>query len=198
MTDKTVADNPKKTQRDNKFTKDQPLRHPLAVVGQDGDQVKINQQLYQVIVNKREALDIEVLRQKYDPYLDQYDFLVGDVSSEHLRLKGFYKDNMRTAIDRKEQTIADYLIEYCNPGTGYFILQLVSPVHHYHSSNQKTWNGNYRQSGHRRVGAHPKKNAAFKRRRVHKTTFKKKETVAVKKEYSNHHSFVIKKRKGSN
>ncbi|MDF7683630.1 YutD family protein [Lactobacillus sp. ESL0679] len=200
MTDRTVADkadSSKRPERNNKFTEDQPLRHPLAVVGQVSDQVKINKQVYQILVNKREALDIEVLRQKYDPYLDQYDFLVGDVSSEHLRLKGFYKDNMRTAIDRKEQTIADYLMEYCNPGTGYFILQLLSPVHHYHSSSQKNWHGNYRQSGHRRFAAHSKKTVVFKKRRVHKTTFKKKETVAVKKGHSNHHSFVIKKRRGS-
>ena len=92
---------------ENKFEKKQPLRHPLALVVQDGDKLKINKQLYRIKINKGDAIDLETLRRKYDPYLDQYDFLVGDVSSEHLRLKGFYKDVVRTAIDRKENTIAD-------------------------------------------------------------------------------------------
>ena len=64
-----------------------------------------------------------MLKEKYDPYLDQYDYLVGDVSSEHLRLKGFYDENDRVAIDKKANAIVDYLEEYCNPGSAYFILR---------------------------------------------------------------------------
>ncbi|WEV71231.1 YutD family protein [Lactobacillus sp. ESL0785] len=195
MTTKSSENENSHLDHENKFVKEQPLRHSLAVVGQDDDKIKINQQTYQLLINKRDALDIEMLRQKYDPYLDQYDFLVGDVSSEHLRLKGFYRDNMRTAIDRKEQTIADYLMEYCNPGAGYFILQLMNPVHHYRTKQHKNWHR--AGSWHRQGAAAKHSKTTFKRRKVYKTSFKKHETVAVKKERSNHHSFVIKKRKGS-
>ena len=73
------------------------IKRSAASVVQDGKSLKINDQLYSVIVNERNALDIETLKKKYDPYLDQYDYLVGDVSSEHLRLKGFYKDAARTS-----------------------------------------------------------------------------------------------------
>ena len=92
----------------NKFEQEQPIRHPLADVVQDGKSIKINEQLYSIIVNERDALDIETLRKKYDPYLDQYDYLVGDVSSDHLRLKGFYKDNGTLyAVVRQEYIKAD-------------------------------------------------------------------------------------------
>lgn len=73
--------------------------HPLAEVVVAGEKVVINQREYRLLVNQRDALDREVLKQKYDPYLDQYDYLVGDVSSDHLRLRGFYNDYVKTPID---------------------------------------------------------------------------------------------------
>lgn len=184
-----------KVAKENKFEKKQPLRHPLAAVSLSGDRLKINKQLYQVLVDKEQALDLDVLSQKYDPYLDQYDFLVGDISSEHLRLKGFYKNNVQTAIDRKEQTIVDYLMEYCNPGGAYFVLQLLSPVHHYRNNNRKKRDFSYQK---RKNNSHSKKmGTSFKRYRIRNNKFKKAETVADRKDQKNNHAFVIKKRKGN-
>ena len=183
------------SETENKFEKEQPLRHPLAVVAQDDDKLKINKQLYRIIVNKDNALDVEMLRKKYDPYLDQYDYIVGDVSSEHLRLKGFYKNVVRTAIERKQRAIADYLIEYCNPGAAYFVLELISPTHKYnYSRSQEKRPGRYykyRYSNRHRTRL--KNN--FKKRCVHQTRFPKKKTIAVQKGKGRTHAFVIKKRK---
>lgn len=181
-----------KRQEDNRFDKEQPLRHSMAAVAIDEDKIKINKQLYRILVNKHDAIDLDTLRKKYDPYLDQYDFIVGDVSSEHLRLKGFYKDIVRTAIDRKERAIADYLIEYCNPGGAYFVLELISPVHHYQNKNTNR-NKNYHKRHYQKRSKNNFKNN-FKKRRVHKTKIPKKKTVAVQKETGRRHSFVIKKR----
>lgn len=193
---------------ENKFEQEQPIRHPLADVGQDGKSIKIGAQLYSIIVNERDALDLESLRKKYDPYLDQYDYLVGDVSSEHLRLKGFYKDVARTAIDKKEMAIVDYLTEYCNPGGPYFILELTHPVHYYQHQRTKIrrsrerrerdFGKNERYHARRRnYRKNKNENNPFKKRRVHQTKFKKKQSIAVKKEFGRHHSFIIKKRKGN-
>ncbi len=44
--------------KENKFEKEQPLRHSLASVVQDGKSLKIIDQLYSVFVNERIALDI--------------------------------------------------------------------------------------------------------------------------------------------
>lgn len=177
----------------NKFTKQQPLRHALASVALSNDHLKINKQLYQIVVNKQEAINLDVLRKKYDPYLDKYDFLVGDVSSDHLRLRGFYKDNVQTAIDRKQCAIADYLMEFCNPGGPYFVLQLLTPVHHYRNNSRKNWRNSkkYRQSPFLRDN-----NLSYYR---HQTIahIKKRETSKMSKEGEINHSFVIKKRKSS-
>lgn len=192
-------------EKENKFEKEQPLRHSLADVVQDGKSLKINDQLYSVIVNERDALDIETLRKKYDPYLDQYDYLVGDISSEHLRLKGFYKDVARTSIDKKELAIVDYITEYCNPGSPYFILELTNPIHHYQHQKQhkpreyREYNKNDRfHSRKRKRTRRQENNNPFKKRRVHQTRFKKKQSVAVKKEVGRHHSFIIKKKRKGN
>ena len=195
MTEEKNKRKDENNQSENRFSKAQPLRHPMAVVAQENDKLKINKQLYRILINKRDAIDLETLRRKYDPYLDQYDFIVGDVSSEHLRLKGFYKDNVRTAIDRKVKAISDYVVEYCNPGAAYFVLELISPVHHY-SKKIDTRNNSVRKrqySNHRKL----KLNNNFKKRRVHKTNFSKKKTISVRKHRGHKHSFVIKKRKES-
>ena len=102
--------------------KEQPLYHPLAHVIVNEDTIMINGRKYEILANVKDALDIELLKEKYDPYLDQYDYLVGDISSEHLRLKGFYDEKDRVAIDKKANAIVDYLEEYCNPGSAYFVL----------------------------------------------------------------------------
>ena len=134
------------------------------------------------------------------------DYLVGDVSSEHLRLKGFYKDGARTAIDKKEMAIVDYLTEYCNPGGPYFILELTHPVHYYPHQRTKIRRSRERRERDfgkneryhaRRRNYRKNENNPFKKRRVHQTKFKKKQSIAVKKEFGRHHSFIIKKRKGN-
>lgn len=172
--------------------KDQPLYHPLAHVIINEDIVMINGRAYEIIANVKDALDIEMLKEKYDPYLDQYDYLVGDVSSEQLRLKGFYDENDRVAIDKKANAIVDYLEEYCNPGSAYFILRLaqenqIKKIAFGRQNKRKSTNNNRYRA----------KRPYFKERRVHKTKIGSHKT-AVKFKRGNHKnkSFVIKKRKG--
>lgn len=104
------------------------LYHPLAEVIQDQSQLQINGRKYQIILNYKDALDLDKLREKYDPFLDQYDYLVGDVASDHLRLKGFFDDRRRVRMDQRFQTMADYVTEYVNPGSPYFVLKSLSPA----------------------------------------------------------------------
>ena len=148
--------------------------HPLAEVVVAGEKV---------VINQRDALDREVLKQKYDPYLDQYDYLVGDVSSEHLRLRGFYNDYVKTSIDRKKSTIVDYLTESCNPGAPYFILESLQP-------SRKPRPTQRRRSARKR----PKNKAAFSERKV-KDGRPKKGSYAESRKKNRHQAFVIRKKK---
>lgn len=157
--------------------------HPLAEVAIAGEKVVINQREYRLLVNQRDALDREVLKQKYDPYLDQYDYLVGDVSSEHLRLRGFYNDYVKTSIDRKKSTIVDYLTEYCNPGAPYFILESLQPSRKPRPTQRR-----------RPARKRPKNKAAFSERKV-KDGRPKKGSYAESRKKNRHQAFVIRKKK---
>ncbi|GFZ27342.1 YutD family protein [Lactobacillus corticis] len=169
----------------NKFAQAQPLRHPKAVVAQQGEKIKINNQTYRLAVNHGTALDLEMLALKYDPYLDQYDFIVGDVSSEHLRLKGFYKKEAHRAIDKSEYAIADYLTEYCNPGTAYFILELLDPVHTYHPHKRKK----FHYAKHK-----PSRQSKTYRDRKQRNRTKFKKHPSRPRRNAGRHKFTIKKR----
>lgn len=158
--------------------------HPLAEVVVAGEKVVINQREYRLLVNQRDALDREVLKQKYDPYLDQYDYLVGDVSSEHLRLRGFYNDYVKTSIDRKKSTIVDYLTEYCNPGAPYFILESLQPSRKPRPTQRR-----------RPAKKRPKNKAAFTERKVKDGRPKKGSYAEGRKKNRRHKAFVIRKKK---
>ncbi len=156
------------------------LRHPLAKVKWlSENQVMIDQQRYVLLVNHHEAFDIEQMKAKYDPYLDQYDYIVGDVSSTHLRLKGFLKARPHVAIDKKADAIADYLMEYVNPGSAYFVLKRL------------TIKVRKRDRLHR---PHAKRNERFKNK---KNDVAKSESSAAKHEEIVHHNnrhFIIRRR----
>lgn len=158
--------------------------HPLAEVVVAGEKVVINQREYRLLVNQRDALDREVLKQKYDPYLDQYDYLVGDVSSDHLRLRGFYNDYVKTSIDRKKSTIVDYLTEYCNPGAPYFILESLQPSRKPRPTQRR-----------RPARKRPKNKAAFTERKVKDGRPKKGSYAESRKKNRRHQAFVIRKKK---
>ncbi|KRL63038.1 YutD family protein [Lactobacillus psittaci] len=168
------------------------IHHALAEVTRLGDDVYINNRHYKLLKEVNGEIDLDLLRQKYDPYLDQYDFLVGDVSSEHLRLKGFFNDWVRTSIDKKIATVVDYLTEYCNPGSSYFILELAEDnsenerIESYRHKNNKRKQNNYRSN--------KKENYKYRERKVKKTKFRPKKNYAQTKK-GGRHVFVIKKRR---
>ena len=174
--------------------KEQPLYHPLAHVIVNEDTIMINARKYEILANVKDALAIELLKEKYDPYLDQYDYLVGDISSEHLRLKGFYDEKDRVAIDKKANAIVDYLEEYCNPGSAYFVLRLAQE-----NQIKKVAFGRQNKRKNMSNNRYHSKRPYFKERRVHKTRIGGHKTAVKFQRGKGSHKnrgFVIKKRKG--
>ncbi|MCW6659159.1 YutD family protein [Aerococcaceae bacterium NML191292] len=89
----------------------------------DETHIQIREQLYQLVIDYREAFDLEAFEARYQDYFDKFDFIVGDWGFEQLRLRGFYQINQRKVP--REQTIDhldEYLKEYCNFGCKYFVL----------------------------------------------------------------------------
>lgn len=78
---------------------------------------------YELKDNYKDVFDIVKFQERYvSEIYDKYDYIVGDVSSEMLRLKGFYAD-----LDKKDNVkdISVYLNETCNYNTGYYILKRI-------------------------------------------------------------------------
>ncbi|AVL00212.1 YutD family protein [Pediococcus inopinatus] len=93
----------------------------------DDANILINGHQYQLVSDERSAFDREQLAERFSPVLSKYDYIVGDIGYEQLRLRGFYSNDDRNAKDTEKQSaIQDYLLEFCNFGCAYFILRNLS------------------------------------------------------------------------
>ncbi|MHA8137957.1 YutD family protein [Lactobacillaceae bacterium Scapto_B20] len=98
-------------------------RKPLAQIDQiEDNEFAINGYKYQLVVNEGDAFDLTVLRDAYNTFFSKYDYILGDIGYGQLRLTGFYADEQNVDNIDKISVVKDYLIEYCNFGSPYFIL----------------------------------------------------------------------------
>lgn len=84
--------------------------------------IEFDNRQFELIKNYRDAFDKEEFKRKYIETFDKYDVIVGDVSSNILRLKGF---TLKPSKSNHVSTIPDYLNESCNYNTPYFIVKRV-------------------------------------------------------------------------
>ena len=88
----------------------------------------INERSYRLVEDYREAYNQKKMAARFSDFLEKYDFLVGDIAADQLRLRGFYKDGT-AGIARSNQISAlqDYLYEEVNFGAPYFVLENLEP-----------------------------------------------------------------------
>lgn len=92
----------------------------------DSDTIRLSKIDYKLIENYKEAFDLELMAKRYSDYLLKYDYIVGDISYQKLRLRGFFDDKRKgVPIDMKISNLEDYLVEYCSFGSAYFVLERV-------------------------------------------------------------------------
>ncbi len=92
----------------------------------DADTFRFQDVEYKLIENHRDAFDLEMMEERFTDYLFKYDYIVGDIAYEKLRLRGFFDDDRKSVpIDMKISNLEDYLIEYCNFGCQYFVFERV-------------------------------------------------------------------------
>ncbi len=86
-------------------------------------EIEINNIKYHILKNVKDAIDIEILKEKITDYFNSYDYIVGDWAYGKVRLKGF---NSRTNKNFKPindvDKIDEYLKKNCAFGCSYFIL----------------------------------------------------------------------------
>lgn len=86
--------------------------------------MKINNNIYEVIKNYREAFNEEEFLSKFTDYFYDYDYIVGDIAYNTLRLKGFYKKNSsKVKKYNNYDNVEKYLKEYCAPECKYYIIE---------------------------------------------------------------------------
>ncbi|MCX7578762.1 DUF1027 domain-containing protein [Leuconostoc falkenbergense] len=105
----------------------QAERKSVYRVTRRGDEIEIDRLTLELVDNFKDAFDVDKLAIRYIPLLAQYDYIVGDISAEQLRLKGFYHNDKPVANQDKIQTLQDYLYEYVNFGAPYFVLENINP-----------------------------------------------------------------------
>lgn len=77
---------------------------------------------FEIIKEEREAFDKEKFEERYiEECFDKYDYIVGDVSSGLLRIKGFTEKQGKNSY----KFIPDYLSESCAYNCAFYILKRV-------------------------------------------------------------------------
>jgi len=92
-----------------------------------GSQVLAEQLTFELVENQNDAFDATVFGQRFSEVLTKFDYIVGDWGNDQLRLRGFYQDEKAKESDFKISRLEDYLLEYCNYGCAYFVLENLQP-----------------------------------------------------------------------
>ena len=96
------------------------------IVRVDSTLFKFSSIEFKLVDDHQDAFDLEMMENRYTDYLLKYDYIVGDISYEKLRLRGFYEDHRKgVPIDMKISNLEDYLVEYCSFGSPYFVFERV-------------------------------------------------------------------------
>ena len=86
--------------------------------------IEIEDKKYELIKNYRDAYNDEEFKNKYTDYFYDYDYIVGDIAYNKLRLKGFYdKSNKKANKINNYKDVDDYLKNYCANDCRHFILK---------------------------------------------------------------------------
>ncbi|MCL2676322.1 MAG: DUF1027 domain-containing protein [Streptococcaceae bacterium] len=154
-------------------------KFPGEKVDASGNLIKIGHRVFHLVHDYREAFDAEKLEQRFSDLFDKYDYIVGDLGYEQLRLKGFFSaDRKKMSGENKIDHVQDYVNEYCNFGCAYFILKRVrskeEKVIQAHTSERKVREG--------------KKPSKFRPKKANSSSNKKKN------DNENQSKFVIRQR----
>lgn len=86
-------------------------------------EIEIGKNRYHVLKDYKDAIDIEVLKEKITDYFDDFDYIVGDWAYGKIRLKGFNsKTNKNFKPINDIDQVDDYLKNNCAFGCSYFII----------------------------------------------------------------------------
>lgn len=190
----------------------------------DSETYRLEKVDFKLVEDYREAFDLEMMEERYTSYLLKYDYIVGDIGYDKLRLRGFYDDHRKgVPLDMKISYLEDYLVEYCNFGCPYFVFERAekkkndpesyfkrkkkskrknrknkkqsnNKSHNKQHKNKKQQNNKNQQKNKKSKDFHVKKKDNSKKNQQKKTNQQKKSSQPKKKESNK--QFEIRKKKG--
>lgn len=81
---------------------------------------------YELITNHKNGFDKDDFISKCTDYFDDYDYIVGDIAYNKLRLKGFYEStNSKVKSLNDYKNLDKYLKENCARDCKYFVLKKI-------------------------------------------------------------------------
>lgn len=88
--------------------------------------IKLENTEYELIKNYKNAYNEEEVKESYTDYFTPYDYIVGDIAYNSLRLKGFYDSlNKKANKINNYKNLDTYLKENCANDCKYFILKKI-------------------------------------------------------------------------
>jgi len=90
------------------------------------EKVIINEKEYELVSNYRDAYNQEVVSELLTDYFDEFDYVVGDIAYNKLRLKGFYESsNSKCSKINDIKNLDDYIKNNCAYGCRWFKLKKI-------------------------------------------------------------------------
>jgi len=161
--------------------------------------ITIDKTQYRVVENHDSGFNEERIEERYNNVLEKYDYIVGDWGYDQLRFKGFYEDERKeSTLENRISHLEDYLLEYCNFGCAYFVLEKVKKAplktrqnHQGHPNNHKsshrfrTRNNANNNNNHAKPGSKTNKSKSNKPTKQHVNPKKKVNKNKVIKHHAN-------------
>lgn len=91
------------------------------------NEINIEDKTYELLTNYKEAFNEEEFKEKYTDYFYDYDYIVGDIAYNKLRLKGFYDaKNKKVNKINNFNNLDTYLKNNCSVECRYFVLKKIN------------------------------------------------------------------------
>ena len=88
--------------------------------------INIEDREYELIKNYNNGFDEELFKEKVTDYFYDYDYIVGDIAYNKLRMKGFYDSNNKNVSKiNNYNDVEKYLINNCASDCKHFIVKKV-------------------------------------------------------------------------
>ncbi len=88
--------------------------------------IVINDIEYEIVEDKDNCIDKDILAEKITDYFDRFDYIFGDYSYEKVRLKGFFDSKNKEAKPLNDiKNLKDYKKNYCSFGAKTFLIKKI-------------------------------------------------------------------------